>query len=110
MKRLYADFNASTPDGRIVLDTAGSRESMSALGEALRSGERVLLSDGEMEVEAVVEVQTMAAVPGYSPERRGWTAVPDEATWREATAGASELAARLVEPVWEPLVETRLTA
>ena len=82
MRRIYADFNTETAEGRIALTTSGSRATLEALARPLSQGERVVLFDGEMEVEAVVESTAFPAIPGYSPERHVWLAVPDDSTWR----------------------------
>lgn len=108
MRRLFADFNTETDDGRIALTPSGSQASIARLTHPLSPGERVLLSDGDMEVEAVVESRVIPGIVGYAPERQVWLAVPDERTWREATPNS------LLPPVLEqilplPLSETRLT-
>jgi len=109
MKRIYADFNSETEDGRISLHTAGSIESIGRIGGPLEAGERVVLYDGEMEVEAVLEERTVAEVPGYSVERCVWMGQADDSTWREMSSEPSDVASEFLEPVWEPLMERQRT-
>lgn len=110
MRRIYADFNSEAEDGRIPLHTVGSIESLGRIGApALKAGERVVLYDGEMEVEAVLEEMRVAELPGYSAERCVWMGKLDERTWREMGSEPSEVVSEFLEPVWEPLMETQLT-
>ena len=55
MKRIWADFNARTMSGLIVLNTRGSQESIKEVG-GVADGETVLLTDNELTVPAVVMV------------------------------------------------------
>lgn len=48
MKEIYADFNDVAADGTLPLTCAGSRASIEALSDALKEGEEVKLSDGEL--------------------------------------------------------------
>jgi hypothetical protein len=109
MKRIYADFNSDAEDGRISLHTAGSVESIVRLGAPLVAGERVVLYDGEMQVEAVLEEMMVPELPGYSAERRVWMGKVDDSTWREQGLEPSDVASEFLEPVWEPLMETQRT-
>jgi hypothetical protein len=52
MMTIYADFNALTEDRSICLTTVGSRADIQEHG--VRPGDRVMLSDGELQVEALV--------------------------------------------------------
>jgi len=52
MTTIYADFNALTEDRSVCLTTVGSQADI--LKHGIRPGDRVKLSDGELEVEAVV--------------------------------------------------------
>ena len=80
-RRVCADFNCETEEGEYVLNTAGSLESI-ALGELrdgeLRDGERVVLSDGEVETDAVVR-----------EEGGVWVALP-VGSWRDVVSVVSE--------------------
>ena len=54
MKELYADFNDVAADRTLPLTCVGSRESIDALTEALKEGEEVQLTDGELVAVATV--------------------------------------------------------
>ena len=54
MKELYADFNDVAADRTPPLTCVGSRESINALPEALKEGEEVKLTDGELVAVATV--------------------------------------------------------
>jgi hypothetical protein len=51
MTTIYADFNALTEDRSICLSTRGSSEDIKKFG--IQPGDRVRLSDGELQVEAL---------------------------------------------------------
>ncbi|HEU5437898.1 MAG TPA: hypothetical protein VFU88_01315 [Ktedonobacterales bacterium] len=76
MQRISVDFNTmmADPDERVTLGQFGTPN-----GDwlpPLISGERVLLYDEEMEVEAVAE---------FDAEHRFWLAAPDWSTRRDLT-------------------------
>lgn len=54
MKRIYADFDGIGADDVLPLTCRGSVDAIAAQAEELRSGEDVVLSDGELEVVARV--------------------------------------------------------
>lgn len=66
MKRVYADFNDIASDGTLPLTCAGSRDSIAALPEALREGDLVQLSDGELIVFATVHRRVDGTWEGHS--------------------------------------------
>lgn len=53
---VWADFNARLSDGRVSLETVGSRRSLEETGA--RVGDQVWISDGELRAEAVIEVDS----------------------------------------------------
>ncbi len=53
MQIVFADFNAMTEDGKVRLNCRGSQEDLQAHG--LGVGDRVWLSDGELQVAGLVE-------------------------------------------------------
>lgn len=57
MRQLYADFNDIGQDGILSLTCMGSMQSILELQPPLQDGERVLLSDGELEVIAEVRAR-----------------------------------------------------
>jgi hypothetical protein len=57
VKELYADFNNIAADGTLPLTSVGSVESIAGVGGALRDGEEVCLTDGELRVVAHVHRQ-----------------------------------------------------
>lgn len=76
MKRVWADFNARSETGDVSLSTAGSRQSILDVG-GVNADERVLLDDGEVEVEAVVVIVRSATGLEMLVAR------PDEETWHD---------------------------
>lgn len=68
MMRIWADFN-----NQVTLNCAGSKESLESLGPSVRPGMRVLLSDDQVEVEGVLEIDPGCGI---------WVAVPDWPTTR----------------------------
>ena len=74
MKRISVDFNTMMGDEqeRVALGQLGTPNGDSL--PPLRTGERVLLYDEEMEVEAVAE---------YDAESQYWLAAPDWTTRRD---------------------------
>ena len=72
-KKIYADFNNCDGEGRVRLNTLGSRESIDQLGP-LEEGEQLYLSDNELCVLGRAE---------YSPSEGIWTATFD---WEELDA------------------------
>jgi hypothetical protein len=81
MRVIWADFNHETEEGKYPLTTIGSLESLKPFEGALRAGERVLLSDGDVEVEAVLE---RCPAPAGADRKDVWLAVPNRGTWRDA--------------------------
>jgi hypothetical protein len=71
MQRIFVDFNTmmSEPVDIVKLGVEGVNEL-----PPLYDGERVLLTDGEMEVEGTLI---------FLPERSYWMARPDDTTWRD---------------------------
>jgi len=53
LKRIWVDFNSPTDNSRIRLTTRGSVESLTKTPVAI--GERVVLTDDDIQVEAVTE-------------------------------------------------------
>jgi len=82
MRHINVDFNEQTSDKRIALTTIGSLNSIASFKESLHVGERVLLSDGEIEVEAVLERRVIPE-SYLRPSSEVWQAVPDDKTWRD---------------------------
>ena len=80
MRRISVDFNTLTsePVDLVKLGKAGTRNGDRL--PALTDGERVLLYDDELEVEAFIV---------YDPTDRYWMARPDDATWRDLPAPAT---------------------
>lgn len=83
MKRIFVDFNTltSAPEGVVKF-----RERFIPPDEHLRAGERVMLYDGEMEVEAILQHGVQ--------DGEMWMAVPIPSTWRDVeneTPGAEQL-------------------
>lgn len=81
MKRIFVDFNTlmSAP-----VDTVKFRERYTPPDLDLRDGERVVLYDGELEVEAIL----------HDHEGENWMATPIPGTWRDveqATPGVEAL-------------------
>lgn len=54
MKEIYADFNDLSADRTLPLTCVGSRASIDGLSEALKEGEEVKLTDGELVTVATV--------------------------------------------------------
>jgi len=54
MKRIWADFNSINKDGSIWLNCLGSLRDIDDLKEPLIEGETVVLTDDEIEVDAIV--------------------------------------------------------
>ena len=64
--RLLADWQNSSPDGRVRLNTRGALRQIELLGDAMRPGLKVLLDDGdEFEADGTVE---------WSESERIWVA------------------------------------
>lgn len=104
MKHIRADFNAETADGRIVLASEASLASLRAAGA--QPGDRVVLSDGDMCVEALLEVRQSPSVPGYAAGREVWVALVTPETWTQEEP--SHPALETLDAV--PLEELQLTA
>jgi hypothetical protein len=51
--RIYADFNNCDREGRVRLNCIGSRADLDRLGITLSEGMDLMVSDAELEVEAV---------------------------------------------------------
>ena len=51
--RIYADFNNCDREGRVRLNCIGSRADLGRLGIELKEGMKLMVSDSELEVEAV---------------------------------------------------------
>lgn len=73
---LYADFNNSREDDKVRLNTIGSLGDIEKHKGQLHEGDRVMLSDTEIEVEADLE---------RDPESGIWLGVPDWTTLRHLT-------------------------
>jgi hypothetical protein len=74
MIRLHADFNNCTEDQKVRLHTLASLRDIDQHKRELRSGIRVLLNDGEIEVEARLERDRYDEM---------WLGVPDWSTLRD---------------------------
>lgn len=74
--RLYADFNARTEDDKVVLNTVGSLADVAKHKKELNEGMRVILTDGEIELEASLE---------RDGEHGIWLGIPDWSTARDLT-------------------------
>ncbi len=79
LKRFAVDFNtmAMDPHERVYLARADRHDATGAALASVLPGERVLLSDGTMEVEATVESET------FHSEHRAWLGRPAWATRRD---------------------------
>ncbi|MGD0368963.1 MAG: hypothetical protein ABSA94_16025 [Acidobacteriaceae bacterium] len=51
--RIYADFNNCDRSGRVRLNTVGTFADLNRLGISLQEGAELMVSDSELEVEAV---------------------------------------------------------
>jgi hypothetical protein len=54
-KPIYADFNNADEEGRVRLNTEGTVTDLEEHSVSLSAGQRLKISDGEMETEGVVE-------------------------------------------------------
>lgn len=71
MKRIFADFNNFDTQGRVRLNTNGTKEDLKKLELRLVNGMKLLLYDDGLQVEAVVE---------FSNEENIWVATIDVIT------------------------------
>jgi hypothetical protein len=55
LPRIYADFDNVDEDGRLRLNLKGALDDIARLADSLRAGDPVTLSDGELEVEGLIE-------------------------------------------------------
>ena len=71
LKRIFVDFNTLTSAPE---DVAKFSERFTPPDMDLHNGERVILSDGELEVEAILQ---------HSDHTENWLATPIPGTWRD---------------------------
>lgn len=69
--RIYADFNNADEAGRVRLNTDGTVADLKSQSKTLSVGQRLKISDGEIEAEGVVE---------FSDEEKIWVARID---WKQ---------------------------
>ena len=61
--RIYADFNNADEEGRVRLNTDGTAADLESQSMSLSVGQRLKISDGEIEAEGIVE---------FSDEEKIW--------------------------------------
>jgi hypothetical protein len=69
--RIYADFNNCDREGRVRLNCIGSRADLDRLGISLHEGMDLIVSDSELEVEAVAHFVAEASIwaAEFDPQR-----------------------------------------
>lgn len=55
VRRIYGDFNNADPNGNLRMTLKGTQQDLERMGIALEAGLKLIVTDGELEADAVVK-------------------------------------------------------